>query len=165
MPNPNRDPETGRFISIGVSTEEAERDIAAVNDQIKQTSEDWEKTKEKVDEEMRESYRKTISLARNAYTIGLGLVKSTGASVSYFFRSMISAAFGAIAILEPLLTAKSLATYDYVSMAIGMAELGVAIAAVIAAEAEQSKIARGFRGAAMSLGGLSQMLNMIPHRK
>jgi hypothetical protein len=150
------------LIELGVSTEEAERDIEEVQQKIEETSEMWKEAKEEIDDGMHQAFLQTINLARSAYTVGLGLVKSTGASVSYFFRSMISAAFGTIAVLEPLLVAKSLATYDYISMALGTAELAIAIGAVIAAEAEQTKIARGFRGAAMTIGGMSQIINMIP---
>lgn len=113
---------------------------------------------ETVDKKSRESFFHVLTQARAAYTVGLGLIKASGVSVSYFFRSMMSAAFGAISIMTPLLTAEAVTPGMQWAAALGFAELGVAVAAVVAAQMEQSEIARGFRGAAMALGGIQSML-------
>lgn len=113
---------------------------------------------DEVDERSAESFMQVLSMARSAYTVGLGLIKMGGESISYFFRSMMSAAFGAIAILKPLLSAEAMVPGMQVTAALGLFELGVAVAAMVAAEMERTDIARGFRGAAMSLGALSQLI-------
>lgn len=149
-------------INIEIRTDEGHKDLDELKDHAEKVKDFKDEVVDEVDKDLSVSFRKTLNIARAAYTIGLGMVKTTGASVSYFFRSMISAAFGAVQMLAPLLTAKALATGDYISMALGFAELSVAIAATVAAQAQETEVARGFRGAAMTLGGLSQMINMIP---
>lgn len=163
MPNPYRDAATGRFISLEVSTQQAEQQLAALNAMVKNTQQNVQTVVEQVDKEISATYLKTVNLARNAYTIGLGLVKAGGGSVSYFFRSMISAAFGAIAILTPLIAAEAVTPGMQIQAALGSIELGVAIAATIAATIEQSEIARGLRGAAMSLGAIQSLIGSLDY--
>lgn len=149
-------------INVEIRTEEGHKDLEELKDHAEDVKDFKDEVVDEIDKDLSASYMKCLSLARSAYTIGLGMVKATGVSVSYFFRSMISAAFGAVQMLAPLLTARALATGDYISMALGFAELSVAIAATIAAQAQEGEIARGFRGAAMTLGGLSSLLGQIP---
>ena len=116
---------------------------------------------DEVDERTEYSYQQVLNAARGAYLIGMGLMRSTGESVSYFFRAMISAAFGAASILGPLITAKGFATQDYVGAGLALVSLGSSIAAAIAAQAQQEDIARGLRGVDMALLGLQQLIGTI----
>jgi len=111
---------------------------------------------------IKDSFNQVVGWARTAYTIGLSMVEASGISVSVFFKSLISASFGAIAILGPLITAKGLGTFDYVSMGLGLAELGLAISATIAAQAQQTKLAGGLRAATGQLGAISSLIAVIP---
>ncbi len=155
-------------VEIVLNAEELIRALELIEDKAEQTEEIVKTVSEKSDDMLRSSYFKALGLARSAYTIGLGMVKASGQSVSYFFRAMISATFGAIQTLYPLFKAlifKGAGTYNAYEVAmalLGMAELAVATISVKMAEREESDIARGMRGVAMSLGGLNSLLSQIP---
>lgn len=145
-------------IEISIDAEDLLHDLEEVDRKVEQTEANANEVIAEVEESTRSAFTQTLNMARNAYTIGLGIVKATGVSVSYFFRSMMSAAFGAISILRPLLTAEAVTPGMQAQAIIGFAELAVAIAAVVAAQLEQSEIARGFRGAAMAISGIQSLI-------
>jgi len=116
---------------------------------------------DEVEKRSQASFQQVLSLARGAYLVGLGMLKSTGESISYFFRAMISAVFSTATVLYPLITAKEWATWDVIGGAMAIASLGTSIAAAVQAQAQETEIARGLRGIDMSLLGLQQLIGTI----
>jgi len=133
---------------------EAEKDI----EEFEETS---HQVIDEVDNRTRESFNKVLSMARGSYLLALGAVKAFGGSISYMFRSMVSAAFTTIAAYKAISLGKLMTTGDWISFGMEMAQLGLATAATIAAQAGAQDIGRSLMGAKMSLMGLNQMIGMI----
>lgn len=146
----------GEKIDIIVEVDDSE--LKDAQREIDQFESDSTAVIKNANDSSRDSFMHTLSMARSMYTIGLGIVKATGTTVNYFFRSMISAAFGAIQLIGSILTAESFVPGMAIPAALGLAELGVAIGATIAAQNEQADLARSLRGVAMSLGGVNQLI-------
>ena len=119
---------------------------------------------EEVDKKAGESFATVLNMARGAYLLVLGMVKSTGASVSYFFRSMISSVFSTISMLHPLflaMKAGGIGTMNPLMIAqasFGLFSLAASISAAYQAERGYTETARGMRGLDMSLLVLQQLL-------
>lgn len=151
-------------IEIILSAEELIKALMEVQLAAQQTEEIVDEVVEESDDKISKAFMKTVALARSVYTIGLGMLKASGVSISYFFRSMISAGFGAVSILGPLLQAyfhAGLAGMDPFMVAqavMGMGELSVAIMAMISAQGKSTEIARELRGAAMMFSGFQSLL-------
>ena len=148
-------------VYIDIDAQPAHQELNELEAHREEVESDVEETVQEVDTSLADSYTKCLNMARGAYLVGLGMVKSTGATVSYFFRAAISAVFSTAAMLKPLLFAKAITTGDWVNFGIGMASLSVAIASAVAAQAKQSELARGLRGIDMSLLGLQQLIGMM----
>lgn len=115
----------------------------------------------KTDKATTASFQQVVSMARGSYLLALGTVKAFGGSVSYMFRSMVSAAFSTIIALKAVSLAKAMTTMDWISFAMEMGQLGLATAATIAAELGAQDIGRSLMGAKMSLMGLSSLIGAI----
>lgn len=145
-------------VNIDITTEEAHRELDELEEHVEEVQEAKDETVEIVDRDLSVSYEKCLNMARGAYLVGLGMVKATGATVSYFFRAAVSAVFATATMLKPLLLGRALATGDWISFGVGMTSLGIAIASAVAAQAKDSELARGLRGVDMAMLGLQQLI-------
>ena len=67
---------------------------------------------------------------------------------------------GTISVLAPLFTAKAVLG-DYVSAALGMASIGLAVSALVAAESDEREFSDQLRGANMALHGIQSLLGVF----
>ena len=86
-----------------------------------------------------------------------GLVRAAGGTIETVFRTVIGTTLGAISMLQPIFTAQA-AAGDYVRAALGMASIGLAISAMIAATLEEREVSDALRGANMALHGIQSLL-------
>jgi len=148
-------------IELVIDVEELRREIAEVNQDVENMKENAEEAIQTVEAQSTAAFQEVLTMARGAYLLSLGTVKAMGGSVTYMFRSMVSGAFATISALYAITHAKLLTTKDFVSFGLEMAQLGLAVAATIAAQAGQQAAGRSLMGAKMSLMGLNQLIGVM----
>ena len=87
-----------------------------------------------------------------------GMVRAAGGTISTVFRTVIGTTLGAIATLKPIFMAEA-AAGDYVRAAMGMASIGLSLAALASFEAGEKELSDQLRGANMALHGIQSMLS------
>ena len=90
-----------------------------------------------------------------------GMVRAAGGTISTVFRSIVGTTLGTISILTPLLTAESLTPGMYLQGAMGLVSIGLATAALIAAQQDQKEFSDSLRGANMALHGMQSMIGLM----
>lgn len=133
-------------------------DLEEAKEDIKEYEETSTKLIDKVNQETQESFNKVLAMARGSYLVALGTLKIFGGSVSYMFRSMISGMFTTITALKAIALGKAMTTMDWISFGLEMGQLGLSLAATIAAEEQQMELGRSLMGAKMGLMGISQLI-------
>ena len=150
-------------IELIIDVDVLRRELAEVNQEVNDTEEKAGRVIEEVENRSREAFNDVLSIARSSYIIALGTVKAMGGSVSYMFRSMVSAAFTTIHALQALALGKAMTTSDWLSFTMEMAQLGLALGATIAADLGQQEIGRSLMGAKMSLMGLQNLIGVMSY--
>lgn len=150
-------------IEITLTAEDLIRYLEQVDSRIEETEENAEQVITEVDKRTAESFNRVLTMARSTYLMSIGMVKAMGGSVTYMFRSMVSGMFATIHALKAVALGKAMTTGDWISFAMEMGQLGLAMAATIAADLGQQKIGRGLMGVKMSLMGLQQMIGVMSY--
>ena len=149
------------FVEVNVSTQQGHQALDALEAHRKEVEDASNETIEEVEVASSASFNRVISMARGSYLVSLGMVKAMGGSVSYMFRSMVSAAFATIAALRAVSLGKAMTTRDWLSFVMEMGQLALATSATIAAELQQQQIGRDIMGAKLSLMGLQQLIGAL----
>ena len=150
-------------IEITLTAEELFRYLEEVDQRVQETEENAIEVIEDVEEKSGDAFNQVLTMARGSYLLALGTVKAMGGSVTYMFRSMVSGMFATISALKAVALGKAMTTMDWVSFAMEMGQLGLAMAATILAEEGQMAAGRGIMGAKMSLMGLSQLIGVMSY--
>ena len=150
-------------IEITLTAEELFRYLEEVDQRVKETEENAIEVIEDVEEKSGDAFNQVLTMARGSYLLALGTVKAMGGSVTYMFRSMVSGMFATISALRAVALGKAMTTMDWVSFAMEMGQLGLAMAATILAEEGQMAAGRTIMGAKMSLMGLSQLIGVMSY--
>jgi hypothetical protein len=116
------------------------------------------KVTEDVEREANISFNKVMLMARGSYMMMAGLIRASGGAVSSIFRMTVSAAISTVAVLTPLLQAEAVTPGMQIQAAIGLTNLGLATAAIIAASTKQAELSHQLMGITTSLHGISMML-------
>lgn len=148
-------------IELVIDIEELRRELQEVNQDVENTKENATEVIGEVEEKSGAAFNEVLTMARGSYLIGLGMVKAMGGSVTYMFRSMVSGMFATIQALKAVALGKAMTTMDWVSFAMEMGQLGLAMAATVLAEQGYMDIGRGVMGAKMSLMGLNQLIGVM----
>lgn len=148
-------------IEITLTAEELFRYLEEVDQRVQETEENAIEVIEEVEEKSGAAFNQVLSMARGSYLLALGTVKAMGGSVTYMFRSMVSGMFATISALKAVALGKAMTTMDWVSFAIEMGQLGLAMTATFLAEQGLMKAGRQIMGAKMSLMGLSQLIGVM----
>ena len=148
-------------IEITLTAEELFRYLEEVDQRVQETEENAEIVLEAVKEDSSAAFNQVLSMARGSYLLSLGMVKAMGGSVTYMFRSMISGMFATISALKAVALGKAMTTMDWISFAMEMGQLGLALTATVLAEQGQMAAGRAIMGAKMSLMGLSQLIGVM----
>ena len=150
-------------IEITLTAEELFRYLEEVDQRVQETEENAIEVIEDVEEKSGDAFNQVLTMARGSYLLALGTVKAMGGSVTYMFRSMVSGMFATISALRAVALGKAMTTMDWVSFAMEMGQLGLAMAATILAEQGAMAAGRSIMGAKMSLMGLSQLIGVMSY--
>lgn len=150
-------------IELIIDIEELRRQLQEVNQEVEDTKENAVEVIEEVEESSGAAFNQVLTMARGSYLLALGTVKAMGGSVTYMFRSMVSGMFATISALRAVALGKAMTTMDWVSFAMEMGQLGLAMAATILAEQGQMAAGRAIMGAKMSLMGLNQLIGVLSY--
>ena len=148
------------IFSIQVDNTTGVAQIQFLKQQLDQTKE----LAQIVEKEAHKSIRRAIRVAQLGWGLVQGMVRAAGGSISMTTRLVISAGFGAVQALYPVLSAAlgaGIATLDaprIASALAGLAQLGLSIAALVAFETQQKQISLQLRGATFALSNVSAML-------
>ena len=112
---------------------------------------------ETVKKEAGVSFSKVMSGVHAMWLTTQGAVRAAGGSISTVFRTLVGTTLGAISVLTPIFQAE-VAAHDYVSAAMGFASIGLAMAALYAAQAQEQEFSDMLRGANMALHGIQSMI-------
>ena len=150
-------------IEITLTAEELFRYLEEVDQRVQETEENAIEVIEDVEEKSGDAFNQVLTMARGSYLLALGTVKAMGGSVTYMFRSMVSGMFATISALKAVALGKAMTTMDWVSFAMEMGQLGLAMAATVLAEQGAMAAGRSVMGAKMSLMGLSQLIGVMSY--
>jgi len=131
---------------IDVDTTQAIDKLDEVNDKIEDTKDKLTQVLDDVDKKTQTSFNAVMGMMRAAYSGITAVVRIGGGTVSRVFATIISGALGATTVLYPVLQAAlttglaSLNPYQVAMAIAGMAELGISIAAIVAAQGNQTEI-------------------------
>lgn len=149
-------------------SEQIEIEIIVDDSQLKESKREFEDFQKEstniiktVEDDTGAAFNKVVSMARGSYLLSLGMIKAAGVSVTYFFRSMVSAAFSTVSMLKAISLGKAMTTQNWVQFGLEMAQLGLATAAIVAASMKKEDVSRGLMGAKMSLMGVQQLIGSL----
>ena len=151
----------GERIDIVINAEEVLRALEQVDAKIEETEEKAEEVIEKVEEAAIISYNQVLNMARSTWLMTQGIVRTAGGAISATFRMAVGTVLGAISMLLPIFTAEAVTPGMQVNAALGMISIGIAIAALAAAEQEQNELALQLRGANMALHGIQSFIGAV----
>ena len=142
-------------------------DASGARQQLWELKKDNKIIKEEIIKTERDSQlalNRIIGKAQIAWGIIQGVVRAAGGSITMTTRLVVSAGFGAIKVMQSVLSASSMAALmsgDFTALArlaAGMAELGLAIAALITYESDQKKLSLQLRGGTFMMSNVSSLL-------
>jgi hypothetical protein len=106
-----------------------------------------------------------LSMARTAYLGMTAIVRIGGGTVSTIFNTVISAGISAIQVLYPIFTAMAagapVSPIMGVQAAIGFVNLGIAISAIVASQAQQQEVANRLHSANALMHSVQMMVGQI----
>ncbi len=150
----------GERIDIVINAEEVLGALNVVEEKIDAVEDKAEAVIEKIEVQTIDSYQQVLNIARASWNIIQGVVRAAGGTISSTLRFAIGTALGAFAVLKPIFTAQAVSG-DYIRAALGLASIGLGLAAVAAAEGEQRQLERQFRGANMALNSIQTYIGSI----
>ena len=126
-------------------------------DKVEARANEVEDIVEKTEKASGVSFSKVMGGVHAMWLTTQGVVRAAGGSISTVFRTLVGTTLGAISTLTPIFQAE-VAANDYVSAAMGMASIGIALAALAAAQAEEKQFSDALRGANMALHGIQSII-------
>jgi len=146
----------------GKDTVETVKDIdklaKAVYQRIILNGKETVKTVKKVEETSKFTFFSVLNMAKMAWSTTEMIVKQAGGTISTVFSGLISATFATISILQPLLTAEAVTPGMQATAALGFIQLGLTIAALVAAEQKRAELEESLRNASMALMSISSLI-------
>ncbi len=151
----------GERIDIVINAEEVLRALEKIDAKIEETEEKAEEVIEAVETAVTISYNQVLNMARATWLMTQGVVRAAGGAISATFRMAVGTALGAISVLIPIFTAEAVTPFMQAQAALGMISIGIAIAALAAAQQEEQELALQFRGANMALHGIQSIIGSL----
>lgn len=148
------------FFNLEVNTEDLLDDIEVVDEKIEETT----KSLDTLEKEARKKIRGIIHNAQLGWGVIQGVIRAAGGSITMTTRLVVSAGFGAIQTMVPLLAVHgslALLAKDPVALAqviTGLAQVGTAIAALVAFESQEKQLSLQLRGVNFMLSNVNSML-------
>ena len=149
------------IFAISIDPSNGIKAIAWLREEAKTT----EKQYKKLEKASKKRLRNIISSARMAWGMVQGMVRAAGGSISMTTRLAVSAGFGAVQALQPVLFAAfhgGIATMNTAAITaslMGLAELTSALSALAAFESGQKDLSLRLRGLNFTMSNMSMMLS------
>ena len=124
---------------LKIPKEQILQDIAKVDEQRKKLEEKLEETGEKT----KDTWMIAVGVAQASWNLMDGILTAAGVTISGVTRAVIQGAFSAVQIFTPIITAAAVTPGMQILAAIGAVQIGLAIAAAVAAEREQKEVQTG----------------------
>ena len=151
------------FLDLEVNAEDMINVVEEVDEKVKKTR----RVIGLVDIEADVVLRRNIQRMRLSWGMLQGMIRAAGGSISMTQRLVISAGFGAVQALQPVLTAAlgaglaSMNAYQVSQALLGLAELGSSIAALVAYQTGARDVSLQLRGINFMLSNMSMYLNVM----
>ena len=132
---------------------------------VEEKKEDVEKSIKTLEKEAKKRVNRVIHMAQLGWGILQGVIRAAGGSITMTTRLAISAGFGAIQMLYPIISAGGIAGLlagDPLKIAAsiaGLAQLVTASAALIAFETQQKDLSLQLRGLNFAFSNMSMMFS------
>ncbi len=149
---------------MDIDTSKGHKSLDEIEQRAKQIYAKQKEIIETIDKESKASFNEVLGIARAGWTATQLVAKASGLTISTQFAALIQMGISGIAVLQPLLTAKAMATQDWISFAIGVANLvqtGIAISAAAAGKEEMEKEMRESMLALNSIGTLLGSMSFL----
>ena len=140
-----------------INAEDLLRELEAVEGRANEV----EDIVEEVKETARSSLTQVMGGVHAAWLATQGIVRATGGTIETVFRTVVGTTLGAISMLVPLLTAEAVTPGMQIQAAMGLASIGIAVSAMVAAELEQRELSDQLRGANMALHGIQSLIGVF----
>lgn len=106
-------------------------------------------------------FSKVLTGAQMGYSTLSSLIRAAGGTVSATFETVISAAFSVMGILSPIFSAEAVTPGMQVQAALGFLQLGLSLAAITAAQANQSKLSEQIRTSLSAVRNTSSLIGFM----
>ena len=149
------------FFDFEINVEDMLQDIEVVEEKVEETKE----TIVELQKQSIKAVRRTISMARIGWGMIQGMIRASGGAISMTQRLVVSAAFGAVQALYPILYAAmhggiaSMNTAAVSSALMGIVELSTALGALAAYESGQRELSLRLRGLNFTMSNMGLMLS------
>jgi len=147
--------------TITADAEPAKREIIFIGEEIKKTKAELQSLEREASSKM----NKVLHMAQLGWGLMQGVIRAAGGSISMTTRLVVSAGFGAVRTLIPLFVAHgSLAAIRadpaaMMQVIVGLAEIGSAVASLIAYQTEQKKLSMQLRGLNFAFMNIGSMIS------
>lgn len=119
-----------------------------------------QETFDRIERQSKMSFNRMMTMVRTSYMVITSIVEASGGTISTMFASTIQMAFSMVAILTPLLSARA-AAGDYLSAAIGFAEIMASLMAVAAATGQKAEAEEAARDAMSILNSVGALIGSM----
>ena len=144
-------------ITLSINAEELLREL----EEIEQRANEVEDIVVKVKRSSQISITKIMGGVHAGWLATQGMVRAAGGSIDTVFRTVVGTTLGAISMLVPVLTAQEAVPGMQIQATMGLISIGVAVAAMVAAELDQRELSDSLRGANMALHGIQSLIGMF----
>lgn len=107
------------------------------------------------------TFGQVVGGAQELWGIIDAVVATSGGAISTTFRSLITAGFSTINILQPLLAAESVTPGMQAQAALGFLNLGMAISAIVAAQFKQQVVSQKLMESMQIINGIQGFIGTI----
>ena len=134
---------------------------------IKQSAKNTEEILEELEKTAQDKIRRVIHIAQLGWGLIQGMLRASGQAISMTTRLVVSASFGAIKMLTPILYAAfhgGIASMNFMAAMeamMGFAQLTTATTALIAYESDQRKMSLQLRGLNFMFRNMGMMLSSV----
>jgi len=150
-------------LSLTLNAEELLQEL----DEVETRANEVEELVEEVEAQSETSFNQVLGMLHAGWLATQGLVRATGGTIQTVFRTVVGTTLGAISMIYPVLQAAlagglaSMNPWAVAQALLGLASIGLATTALIAAQAQQKEFSDSLRGANMALHGIQSMIGVF----
>jgi len=143
-----------------INTEKAIKELATVEEKRKEVEKGVKKTTETTNEELGKTWMKAVSVMQGTWAGLETIMQAMGIAIPTLYRTIFTSVFAAAKILIPLFTSMELTMVGAVQGFFGLIQIGIALAAAIQAQREETKAAEELSNINSMISGISSMMGV-----